>query len=371
MSLSVGIVGLPNVGKSTLFNALTSNEAVAANYPFATIDPNVGVVSVPDERLQQLAALYPGSPIVPADITFTDIAGLVAGASRGEGLGNQFLANIREVSAIAQVVRTFSDPNIQHVDPEPEPRRDIATINTELVLADLSTVDKRLEALRKPAQTEAAAARDARTLEELRSVLDEGRLIRDFLGAAPLNDYLETAQVSHDSATLIRHLLTAKPMVYVFNVDEAGMRDEEQQQQWAELVSPQPAVCICAQLESELIGLDEREARQLLSEYGQDESGLVRLIHAGFRALDLQSFFTAGEKEVRAWTIPAGAKAPEAAGAIHSDFQKGFIAAEIINWHDLVEAGAKAAARQQGLLRTEGKEYVMSEGDVVEFRFNL
>lgn len=370
MSLSIGIVGLPNVGKSTLFNALSHNQAVAANYPFATIDPNVGVVSVPDRRLEQLGGLYPAAPVVPTDITFTDIAGLVAGASQGEGLGNQFLANIREVSAIVHVVRAFEDANVQHVSEEPDPTQDIETINTELVLADLATLSKRKEALAKPAKNDPGLQRDIKLVDELLLGLDNGRLITEQLGDQPLDAYLENAQISHDTATLIRQLLSAKPMVYVFNVDEATIRDQKRQAELARLVAPGESVCICAQLEAELIGLEPGEARELLGEYGQEESGLVRLIQAGYRALNLQSFFTAGDKEVKAWTVPAGSTAPQAAGTIHSDFQKGFIAAEIINWQELVEAGSRTAARTQGLLRTEGKQYVMRDGDVAEFRFN-
>ncbi len=370
VALSIGIVGLPNVGKSTLFNALTKNKAVAANYPFATIDPNVGIVSVPDDRLQQLGILYPGSPIEPATVHFTDIAGLVAGAHEGEGLGNQFLANIREVSAIAHVIRTFEDPDVQHVDESPDPERDIRTIETELILADIATVQKRLGALEKPARTESGWQNDMTLLNNVLNALNEGILITNFIQAESLNEYLEKAKVTHETALLVRQLLTAKPIIYVFNVDERGITDTEEKDRLSGMAGDHSHVFICAKLESELIELEEMEARTLLEEYGQQESGLVQLVHTGYEALGLQSFFTAGETEVRAWTVAAGATAPEAAGVIHTDMQRGFIAAEIINWKDLVKSGSKSTARSQGLLRTEGKQYLMQDGDVVEFRFN-
>lgn len=369
-SLSIGIVGLPNVGKSTLFNALTKNEAVAANYPFATIEPNVGIVSVPDKRLHQLAGLYPVAPVKEAEVHFTDIAGLVAGAHQGEGLGNQFLANIREVSALAHVIRTFEDPNVQHVETSPDPERDIATIETELVLADIATLQKRRDALEKPAKTEPGLRRDIDLLGEVLNALDEGILFTNFIQNTDLDTYLEEAKISQETATLLRQLLTAKPIIYVFNVDETTIQNTERQHELSRIAGTHPHVFICAKLEAELIQVESQEASQLLREYGQTESGLVQLVHTGYTALGLQSFFTAGEKEIRAWTIPAGATAPEAAGTIHSDMQRGFIAAEIINWQDLIDAGSPAAARTQGLLRTEGKNYPMSEGDVAEFRFN-
>ncbi|MEX0749085.1 MAG: redox-regulated ATPase YchF [Candidatus Saccharimonadales bacterium] len=371
MSLSIGIVGLPNVGKSTLFNALTSNNALAANYPFATIEPNVGVVGVPDERLDKLAGVYPGAPIVPADVHFTDIAGLVSGASTGEGLGNQFLANIRETGAIAHVVRTFADSNVTHVAEDIDPERDISTINTELVLADLASVEKRLRSIAKAARAQPALKRDITILEELYQALDNGKLITNFVQNGDVGLYLEKAKVSHDTQILVTQLLTAKPMLYVFNIDEQTLTNAAKMAKLSALVSPSLAVFICAQIEAELQGLSAEDAREMLQEYGQHESGLSKLIHAGFGALGLQSFFTAGEKEVRAWTIPQAATAPQAAGAIHTDFERGFIAAEIINWEDLVTAGSRAAARTSGKLRTEGKDYQMQDGDVAEFRFNI
>lgn len=369
-SLSIGIVGLPNVGKSTLFNALTKNEAVAANYPFATIEPNVGIVSVPDNRLQRLSTLYPGSPIVPAGVHFTDIAGLVAGAHKGEGLGNQFLANIREVSAIAHVIRTFENTDVQHVDREPDPARDIDTIETELMLADIATVQKRLDALEKPARSDTGLRRDISLLESILDALNGGTLITNFMQDKYLTEYLDEAKTTSDTSLLVRQLLTAKPIIYVFNVDENTINDTERKDELSRLAGPHSSVFICAKLEAELTELDEQEANALLEEYGQQESGLVQMAQTGYETLDLQSFFTAGETEVRAWTIRQSATAPEAAGTIHSDMQRGFIAAEIINWQELLDAGSKATARSRGLLRTEGKQYVMQDGDVAEFRFN-
>jgi GTP-binding protein YchF len=370
MSLSIGIIGLPNVGKSTLFNALTDNAALAANYPFATIDPNVGVVSVPDDRLQQLGTLYPDSPIEPATLHFTDIAGLVAGANQGAGLGNQFLSHIREVSAIAHVVPAFADPELSSGDEAPDPQQDIRTVETELILADIATIQKRREALEKPARTEQGWQNDITLLEDLLQALNRERLIRHVIQGKSLDEYLEEAKVSQDTATLVRQLLTAKPMIYVFNVDESEMTDEDQKARMADIAGSQPHVYICAKLEAELIELGPEEAGALLEEYGQAESGLVQLARTGYQALGLQSFFTAGETEVRAWTITAGATAPDAAGTIHTDMQRGFIAAEIINWQDLIDAGSKSAARTRGLLRREGKNYRMQEGDVAEFKFN-
>lgn len=369
-SLSIGIVGLPNVGKSTLFNALTKNEAVAANYPFATIEPNVGIVSVPDDRLQQLGTLYPGSPVVPAGVHFTDIAGLVAGAHKGEGLGNQFLANIREVSAIAHVIRTFENTDVQHVDREPDSARDIDTIETELMLADIATVQKRLEALEKPARSDTGLQRDISLLESILDALNGGTLITNFMQDKSLTEYLDEAKITSDTHLLVRQLLTAKPIIYVFNVDENTINDTERKDELSRLAKPHSSVFICAKLEAELTELDEQEANALLEEYGQQESGLVQMAQTGYETLDLQSFFTAGKTEVRAWTIRQGAAAPEAASTIHTDIQRGFIAAEIINWQELLDAGSKATARSRGLLRTEGKQYTMQDGDVAEFRFN-
>lgn len=370
-SLQVGIVGLPNVGKSTLFNALTNNTALAANYPFATIEPNVGVVGVPDTRLEQLAALYPGAPLVPADVKFTDIAGLVAGASKGEGLGNQFLANIRETDAIAHVVRAFVDENVTHVDSTPDPARDIATINTELILADLASLMKRIESLRKAAKGQPALRQDITVIEEIAAALDSGKLITEFIQPRPIDEYIAKAKLQHETAVLIKQLITAKPILYVFNVDESTLSNEVRKQELRQLVSPAPAVFVCARIEAELKDLEPDEALELLSEYGQQESGLVQVIQAGFEALGLQSFFTAGEKEVRAWTILKGATAPQAAGAIHSDFERGFIAAEVIAWNELIAAGSRTEVRKLGKLRSEGRDYVMQDGDVVEFKFNV
>ncbi|GAC1315362.1 MAG: redox-regulated ATPase YchF [Acidimicrobiales bacterium] len=359
MGLSIGIVGLPNVGKSTLFNALTKNDALAANYPFATIEPNVGVVAVPDPRLDRLAALYESERIVPASVTFVDIAGIVRGASEGEGLGNKFLAAIRESDAICQVVRAFEDPDVIHVDGKVDPGSDIATINTELILADLQTVDTRIARLGKESRMRPELGPVLKSVEKAREVLDGGRTI--FAAAREVDlDHLRDL-----------HLLTAKPFIYVFNVDEAGLTDAGRREALAALVAPAEAVVVCAQIEAELIDLDGADAAELLAGYGQDESGLVQLVHVGFRALGLQTYLTAGPKEARAWTIPAGATAPEAAGVIHTDFQRGFIKAEIVGYEDLVEVGSVAAARSVGKARIEGKDYVMRDGDVVDFRFNV
>ncbi|MDA0567278.1 redox-regulated ATPase YchF [Streptomonospora sp. S1-112] len=364
MSLSIGIVGLPNVGKSTLFNALTKNDALAANYPFATIEPNVGVVGVPDSRLDKLAEMFQSAKVVPATVDFVDIAGIVRGASEGEGLGNQFLANIRECDAICQVIRVFNDPDVTHVDGDIEPSRDIETINTELILADLQTLDKALPRLERDAKRNAkdktaqevlAAARAAR------GVLDEG--VGLSVGAAPAG--IDTA--------LLRelNLLTVKPFIYVFNVDTDELGDPGLRAKLSELVAPSEAIFLDAKIESELAELDESEAAELLESLGQTESGLAQLARVGFATLGLQTFLTAGPKESRAWTIKKGATAPEAAGAIHTDFQRGFIKAEVVSYDDLVEAGSMQAVKAAGKARMEGKDYVMADGDVVEFRFNV
>ncbi|MGN6243645.1 MAG: redox-regulated ATPase YchF [Motilibacteraceae bacterium] len=361
MSLTIGIVGLPNVGKSTLFNALTKNDVLAANYPFATIEPNVGVVGVPDARLGKLAELFASEKVVPATVSFVDIAGIVRGASEGQGLGNKFLANIREADAICQVIRVFTDPDVVHVDGKVAPKDDIETINTELILADLQTIEKALPRLEKEARMKKETAPVVAAVQQAKELLDTGTTL--FAGAAKAGVDVE----------LLRdlHLLTIKPFLYVFNVDEEEMGNEALKDEMRALVAPAEAIFLDAKIESELVELPDEEALELLASMGQEESGLSILARVGFVTLGLQTYLTAGPKEARAWTIRQGATAPEAAGVIHTDFQRGFIKAEVVSYDDLMDAGSMAEARSRGKVRIEGKDYVMADGDVVEFRFNV
>jgi GTP-binding protein YchF len=361
VALTIGIVGLPNVGKSTLFNALTKNDALAANYPFATIEPNVGVVALPDPRLDKLAEVFSSDKTVPAMVSFVDIAGIVKGASEGEGLGNKFLANIREADAICQVTRAFVDPDVVHVAGAVDPADDIETVHTELVLADMQTLERAIPRLEKEVKGKKADAAVLKAAQAAQVVLDSGRTL-----------YAATAADDVD-VTLLKELglLTTKPFLYVFNVDETVLGDAGRMQELRDLVAPAEAVFLDAKLESELAELSAEEAAELLESVGQSESGLDQLARIGFKTLGLQTYLTAGPKESRAWTIPQGATAPQAAGVIHTDFQRGFIKAEVVSFEDLVSFGSMAEAKAAGKVRIEGKDYVMVDGDVVEFRFNV
>jgi ribosome-binding ATPase len=416
MSLSIGIVGLPNVGKSTLFNALTDNDILAANYPFATIEPNTGIVPIPDPRLNKLADLYTpggtgldgvreskenrtsrigdteseartqltkqsansesgvagnagkqagaasGPRVIPATVTFVDIAGLVAGASKGEGLGNQFLANIRTCSAICHVVRAFEDSDVQHVDEQHDPAKDIDVINTELMLADLQSVDKKLPKAQKEARGNPKLKSQVEALELVKESLEQAKM--------PVEANFKHLDGAWEWLNKELQMLSTKPVIYVFNIDEKSISNEAKLEELQKIVAPNESIFICAKIESELKGLSTSDKKELLSSYGVEESGLEKLIHSAYSTLGLQSYLTAGPKEVRAWTIKKGSTAPQAAGVIHSDFEKGFIAAQVINYDDLVAAGSEAAVKSAGKIRTEGKTYVMQENDVVEFRFN-
>ncbi len=354
MALTIGIVGLPNVGKSTLFNALTKNDVLAANYPFATIEPNVGVVSLPDARLDVLAGIFGSERILPATVSFVDIAGIVRGASEGEGLGNQFLANIREADAIAQVVRGFADDDVVHVDGAIDPKNDLETINAELMLADLQTLEKAIVRLEKEVRGKKADPATLETAKQAQDALERGVLLSTAgIDLAPIKEL---------------GLLTAKPVIFVFNVDEGVLTNDERKAELAALVAPAQAIFLDAKIESELIDLDPEDAAELLASTGQEESGLDQLARIGFDTLGLQTYLTAGPKEARAWTIGKGWKAPQAAGVIHTDFEKGFIKAEIVSFEDLVATGSIPEARAKGKARLEGKDYVMQDGDVVEFR---
>ena len=365
--MKLGIVGLPNVGKSTLFNSLTKAGAESANYPFCTIDPKVGVVTVPDERLNLLGDFYKSKKVTPAVIEFVDIAGLVKGASKGEGLGNQFLANIREVDAIVHVVRCFEDSNVVHVDGSIDPLRDIETINLELVFSDLEILERRIAKVTKTARMDKEAAKELAFLEKVKAHLEEGQLAIT----------LETENEDEDAWLATYNLLTAKPVIYAANVAEDDIADDGANNQYVQAVREYAAkqnsevFVICAQIEEEISELDEDERKMFLEDLGLTESGLEKLVRASYHLLGLMSFLTAGEDETRAWTIKIGTKAPQAAGKIHTDFERGFIKAEVVNYQDLLDCGSYAGAREKGLVRMEGKEYVVQDGDVILFRFNV
>ena len=357
VGLTLGIVGLPNVGKSTLFNALTKNDVLAANYPFATIEPNTGVVGVPDSRLNDLAKVFGSEKIIPASVTFVDIAGIVKGASEGAGLGNKFLANIRESDAICQVLRAFTDDDVVHVEGRVSPKEDMETINTELILADMQTLEKAIPRLEKELRLDKSKAIVLEAAEKAQEILNSGKtLFSARFDSEPIRELF---------------LLTAKPFVYVVNADEEELSNSDFRNEMKELVAPAEVVFLDAKIESELVEISDEEALELLQSVGQTESGLNALARVGFDALGLQTYLTAGPKEARAWTIPRNATAPEAAGVIHTDFQKGFIKAEVVSFDDLMGAGSMSEAKSRGKVRIEGKDYIMADGDVVEFRFNV
>ncbi|MGL4832222.1 MAG: redox-regulated ATPase YchF [Propionibacteriaceae bacterium] len=357
MALTIGIVGLPNAGKSTLFNALTRNHVLAANYPFATIEPNEGVVGVPEPRLQVLADMYSSQKVIPATVTFVDIAGIVKGASNGEGMGNAFLSHIRQADAICQVTRVFNDPDVTHVDGGVNPASDMDTIKTELILADLQTMEKALPKLEKEARIKKESMPRCLAWKEAQQVLEEGRTVFEAgLDTEPLRDLF---------------LLTTKPFIYVFNCDQDELADEELKASMRALVAPAEAIFLDAKIESELADMEPDEAKEFLADLGVEEPGLDVLARVGYDTLGLQSYLTAGEKESRAWTIRKGWTAPQAAGVIHTDFEKGFIKAQIVSFDDLIECGSELGARNAGKMRLEGKDYVMQDGDVVEFRTGL